>query len=418
MSTLAQRGGTPVRTKPFSDWPLSGDAERQNLLKALDSGVWSSPEGGPFVRAFEEGFASLHGTSRAVAVTNGTISLVLSLRALGIGAGDEVIVPPYTFLATATAVLEVNALPIFVDVDPETFCIDPDAVEAAITERTKAIIPVHLGGQPADMDRLTAIARKHGLAIIEDAAHAHGSIWDGKPVGGIGDLGSFSMQASKNLNSGEGGVVTSQSEELAERVVSLRNCGRVKGGVWYEHRILGGNFRLTEFQAAVLVAQLDRYPAQLARRNANGQYLNAGLAEIDGIRPQKRDARTDVHAHHLYSFRYSADAFDGLTRREFTGALQAEGIPAGPGYPVPLNQQPLFTEQQFDTRATGYDPTYGPTRFDRLDLPHCQTVCDEVVWIPQTALLGDEQDMNDIVTAVQKIRDAVTRDGRSAALRD
>ncbi|MGI8483438.1 MAG: DegT/DnrJ/EryC1/StrS family aminotransferase [Thermomicrobiales bacterium] len=414
MVALAKQGGLPIRTKPFSDWPVYGKRERENLLEALESGIWSSPEGGPFVTAFEQGFAHLQGTSRAVAVTNGTVSLVLSLRALGIGAGDEVIVPPYTFLATATAVLEVNALPIFADVDPDTYCIDPDAVGAAITERTKAIIPVHLGGQPADMDRLATIARKHGLAIIEDAAHAHGSIWDGKPVGSMGDLGSFSMQASKNLNSGEGGAVVSNNDDLAERVISLRNCGRVKGGVWYEHREFGGNFRLTEFQAAVLVAQLERYPAQLARRNANGQYLNAGLAEIDGILPQKRDPRTDIHAHHLYSFRYDADAFHGLSRADFTEALRAEGIPAGTGYPMPLNKQPIFTEQHFDVRATGYNPAYAPTQYDRLDLPNCQTACDDVVWIPQTVLLGDERDMNDVVAAVQKVHDAVEKDGRRA----
>ena len=411
---LAKLGGAPVRTMPFPEWPVYGDTERENLLQALDSGQWSSPEGGRFVRAFEAQFADLHQVARAVAVTNGTVSLVLSLRALGIGAGDEVIVPPYTFLSTATSVLEVNALPIFVDVDPHTFCIDPNAVEAAITSRTKAIIPVHVGGQPADMDRLMEIARKHGLAVIEDAAHAHGAVWNGKPVGSWGDIGSFSMQASKNLTSGEGGAITTNNDDLAERIISLRNCGRVKGGAWYEHKILAGNFRVTEFQAAVLAAQLERYPDQLARRNANGLYLNAGLAEVEGITPQARDARTETHAHHLYSFRYDAAAFQGLSRADFCATMQAEGIPVGPGYPLPLNTQPLFTEQAFDRIATGYDPGYAPTQFERLDLPNCQAICDDVVWISQSVLLGNERDMDDIVTAVQKVREAVDRNGPGA----
>jgi len=418
MTVLANNGGAPIRTRPFADWPIFGDAERSNLLEALDSGVWSEPAGGPFVQRFERSFAELHDVRRGVAVTNGTISLVLALRALGIGSGDEIIVPPYTFLSTGTAVLEVNALPIFVDIDPDTWCIDPDAVETAITSRTKAVIPVHLGGHPADMDRLTEIARRHGLKIIEDAAHAHGSVWNGRPVGGWGDIGSFSLQASKNLTGGEGGIVTTNDEALADLVTSLRNCGRVKGGVWYEHRNFGGNFRLTEFQAAVLVAQMERYGAQLARRDLNGRYLNSGLAEIDGIQPQKRDSHTDVHAHHLYGFRYEAAAFDGVAREEFATLLRAEGIPAGPGYPIPLNLQPIFVDRAFDVQATRFDPNYAPTQFERLELPVSQIICDKVIWIPQTVLLGDENDMNDVVQAVQKIQQEISRRGRAAVLSD
>jgi dTDP-4-amino-4,6-dideoxygalactose transaminase len=410
-TTLARRGGTPVRTKPFPTWPQFGDIERENLLAVLDSGVWSEPAGGSFVQQFERGFAQVSGATHGIAVMNGTVSLMLTLRAMGVGSGDEVIVPAYTFLATASTVLEVNALPVFADIDPETYCLDPDAVEAAITPRTKAIIPVHLGGHPADMDRLCAIAARHGLRIIEDAAHAHGAVWNGKPVGSWGDAGSFSMQASKNVNSGEGGIVTTNDPELADVVTSLRNCGRVKGGVWYEHWRLGGNYRITEFQAAVLVGQLTRFEAQRAQRDANGRFLNAGLAEIEGIQPQRRDPRTEIHGHHLYGFRYDASAFQGLTRAAFVEALRAEGIPCGPGYSVPLNRQPLFTERAFDVRATGWDPNHAPTRFESLDLPSTQVICDEVVMMPQSVLLGDERDMEDIVTAVQKIRAAVDRDG-------
>ena len=411
---LAVHGGMPVRTRAFPGWPEHGDAERTNVLRVLDSGVWSEPGGGPFVQAFEREFAALHEAAHGVAVMNGSVSLTLTLRAMGIGAGDEVIVPAYTFLATASSVLEVNALPIFVDIDPSTFCIDPDAVEAAVTPRTRAIVPVHLGGHPADMDRLGEIGRRHGLRIIEDAAHAHGAVWNGRPVGSWGDVGSFSMQASKNLTGGEGGIVVTNDTELADGITSFRNCGRERGGVWYEHVRLGGNYRMTEFQAAVLVGQMTRFCEQRARRDANGRILNAGLAEIEGIRPQRRDPRTGVHGYHLYSFRYDASAFDGLSREDFLAALKAEGIPCGPGYPVPLNRQPLFANRAFDLRATGYDPGYMPTRFDTLDLPVTEAVCSEGVFVPQSALLGGEDDMADVVAAVRKIRCAVDRLGRGA----
>jgi dTDP-4-amino-4,6-dideoxygalactose transaminase len=409
--------GTPVRTAPFPAWPIFGDPERDYLTQALDSGIWSEPAGGPFITGFEQDFATLAGARRGVAVTNGSIALMLCLRALGIGAGDEVIVPAYTFLATATAVLEANALPVFVDVDPGTYCIDPGAVEAAITSRTKAIIPVHLGGHPVDMDRVQDIADRHGLALIEDAAHAHGAIWHDQPAGSMGVFGCFSMQASKNLTGGEGGIVTTQDDTLAETIRSLRNCGRVQGGAWYEHHLMGGNYRLSEFHAAVLQAQLERYPAQLARRDTNGRYLDAGLAEIDGITPQALDPRTTVHARHLYSFRVEGAAFDGLSRDAFVALLQAEGIPCSSGYAIPLDRQPVFANRAFDVKATGWDASYGPTRYGELHLPVTATICDEIVWIPQNVLLGEETDMDDVVAAVEKIRHAIDRSG-SAVLGD
>lgn len=403
--------GTPIRTAPFPTWPIFGEPEHDNLRTALESGIWSDPDGGPFVTAFEQGFAALSGTRRGVAVTNGSTALTLAMRALGIGAGDEVIVPAYTFIATATAVLEANALPVFADIDPGTYCIDPAAVEHLITSRTKAIIPVHLGGHPADMDRLQEIATRHGLAIIEDAAHAHGAAWNDRPAGSMGTFGCFSMQASKNLTGGEGGIVTTQDDTLAEAIRSLRNCGRIQGGEWFEHHLMGGNHRLSEFHAAVLLAQLDRYPAQLARRDANGRYLDAGLAEIDGIIPQALDPRTSLHARHLYSFRVDQAAFDGLTRDDFVRLLQAEGIPSSSGYVIPLDRQPVFASRTFDTNATGWTASNNLTRYGNAHLPVTQLICDEVVWIPQNVLLGAEADMDDIVAAVEKIRDVVDRRG-------
>ncbi|MGC4106699.1 MAG: DegT/DnrJ/EryC1/StrS family aminotransferase [Thermomicrobiales bacterium] len=411
---LAVHGGAPVREKAFPAWPQFGEEEHANLLQVLDSGEWSEPGGGAFVQTFERAFADLHGVAHGVAVMNGSVSLTLILRAMGIGSGDEVIVPAYTFLATATAVLEVNALPIFVDIDPGTWCISPDAVEAAITPRTRAIIPVHLGGHPADMDRLCEIARRHGVRLIEDAAHAHGAVWNGRPVGSWGEVGSFSMQASKNLTGGEGGIVVTNDPEMAELITSFRNCGRQKDGIWYEHVRLGGNYRMTEFQAAILTAQMTRFDEQRMRRDANGRILNAGLAEIDGIRPQRRDPRTSIHGNHLYWFRYDRAAFDGLSRELFLDALKAEGVPCSPGYPVPLNRQPLFVNRAFDTRATSYDPDYAPTRFGALDLPVTEAICNEVVMLPQSLLLGDAADMDDVIAAVRKIQRAVNRQGAAS----
>ena len=396
---------SPVRTSPYPSWPQYGPEELAGLTDVLESGIWSDANG-PAVQAVEAAYAEFVQAEHAVAVTNGTVAIVLALRALGIGAGDEVIVPPYTFLATATAVLEVNALPVFVDIDPDTWCIDPDAVEAAITERTRAIIPVHLGGHPADLDRLQDIATRHGLSVIEDCAHAHGSIWKDRRVGSIGDLGTWSFQASKNLNCGEGGMVTTKNAELAETIESLRNCGRKKGGLWYAHYIMSGNFRLTEWQSTVLHCQLNRYPDQLALRDSNGKYLDSQLSQIEGIAPLKRDSRTTVHAYHLYQFRYDAEAFGGLEKSEFITRVRAEGIPVTAGYPLPLYKQPLFFEHQFDTKAIGYDPSYRPTQFETLNLPVCESACANGVWIPQTVLLENQAGMNDIVEAIHKVQSA------------
>jgi dTDP-4-amino-4,6-dideoxygalactose transaminase len=407
-TTSPETSTTPVRTTPFPSWPQWGSEELAGLTNVLESGIWGDANG-PVVRALEADYAAFVQADHALACSNGTVAIVLALRALGIGSGDEVIVPPYTFLATATAVLEVNALPIFADIDPNTWCIDPAAVEAAITERTRAIIAVHFGGHPADLDALKQIATRHGVALIEDCAHAHGAMWNNHRVGAIGDMGTWSFQASKNLTCGEGGMVTTNNPELAETIESLRNCGRSKNGVWYAHYIMSGNFRLTEWQSTILQEQLRRYPPQLERRNANGLLLDAALGEIEGITPVQRDPRCTMHTYHVYQFRFDQAGFDNLSRDEFVQRMQAEGIPLSAGYPLPLNKQPVFLNRAFDLKATGYDPDYAPTRFQSLDLPVCQDACETAVWIGQNVLLGDEQDMQDIVTAVRKVRDSARR---------
>lgn len=405
MSTLASLGGTPVRTRPFPTWPVYDEQEIQGLHQALENGVWSSADG-PNKQRFEQQFAAFHGAKHAVGVTNGTISIELALQALGIGSGDEVIVPPYTFLATASAVLKVNATPIFADIDPNTYCIDPGAVEAAITSRTRAVICVHLGGHPSAMDELLALKQKYGIAIVEDAAHAHGAAYRGRKVGAIGDFGSFSFQASKNMTAGEGGAVLTNDNELAARVRSLHNCGRAPEGQWYEHYDLGGNYRLGEFQCALLLAQLTRLPEQTARREANAAYLDRELLRIEGIRPVGRTEDCTTHACHLYLFRYDLTAFGELSRDEFVRAMRAEGIPTSPGYPIPLYKQPLFARRRFDSRAIGYNSNYGPTQYNRLHLPNVERICQETVWFAQNVLLAERDDMDDILAAIGKIQQA------------
>ena len=317
-----------------------------------------------------------------------------------IGAGDEVIVPPYTFIATASAVVEANATPVFVDIDRQTFNLDPAQIERAITPRTRAIIPVHLGGLPCDMDAIMSIAKQHNLTVIEDAAHAHGSEYKGRRAGSLGHLASFSFQSSKNLTSGEGGIITTRDDALADACRSIHNCGRLSGGAggpWYEHHVIAGNYRLGEFQGAILNCQLDRLDEQTDRRDANGKYLDRELAKIPGITPQRRDEFATRNAHHLYLFRYDARVF-GFPRDRFLAALNAEGIAVETGYSIPLYKQPLFAKRNFGP--------YAGCRGDYRDvaLPNVETLCgDEGAWLTHNVLLGSRDDMDDIIAAVRKI---------------
>ncbi len=410
MDRLAIDGGKPVRVTPYPAWPVFDELEKSGLMLALEGSMWGGARGAPLGAELQSRFAAYHQAGYGIAVANGTVSLEIALAALGIGAGDEVIVPPYTFISTASAVLKVNALPVFVDIDPETYCIDPAAAEAAINPRTRCIIPVHFAGHPADMDRLLDLQKRFGIAIVEDAAHAHGAEWKGHKVGALGEFGSFSFQNSKNMTCGEGGMLLTNDRALAEKADSLHTCGRLPGGAWYEHALLGGNYRLTEFQSAILLAQLSRLPAQIQQREENAALLDHELVQIPGIRPLGRDPRCTVHAHHLYMFRYDKSAFAGMSLSAFAAALCAEGIPASTGYPMPLNHQPLFTQRAFDLRATDYDPSNPRTQFENLELPVAERVCRETIWLPQNLLLGSKEDVLDVVAAIDKIQRASCTD--------
>jgi dTDP-4-amino-4,6-dideoxygalactose transaminase len=399
---LAIEGGTPVRDvarAPWPAWPIYDAEEERALLAVLQSGKWWGVEGEEG-RRFEQEFAAYQQAKFALVCTNGTAALEIALRALDIGCGDEVIVPPYTFVATASAALAVGATPIFADILPDTLNIDPAQIEAAITPRTRAIIPVHVAGRPADMDAILEIAHRRHLAVIEDAAQAHGSEWKGTRVGALGHFGTFSFQASKNLNAGEGGMVVSNDERLADAAWSVINVGRIRGGHRYAHQVLGGNFRMTEFQSAVLRTQLRRLPEQTARRTANALYLRQLLAAIPGISLPLDDPRITAHAYHLFTFRVDAERMEALNYPGFIEALNAEGIPCSDGY-VPLYREGLFGRK---TRREGRWCQAGPMfDYTMLHLPVCEQICGDTIWLPQTLLLAERADMEDIAAALRKI---------------
>jgi dTDP-4-amino-4,6-dideoxygalactose transaminase len=398
-NTLALFGGNPIRTRPFPQWPIVGKEEEKRLLRVLRSGKWGRLHGDE-VAEFEKRFAAMHGCKHAIAVCNGTVSLRIALLAAGIQADDEVIVPPYTFVSTATAVIEANAIPVFADVDLETFNLDPNAVRRAITPRTRAIIPVHFAGQIADMRALNEIARKHNLTVIEDAAHAHAARYENRSAGSLGDFGSFSFQSSKNLTSGEGGIITTNSDELAAACRSIHSCGRVEGGVWYEHHRIAGNYRLTEFQGAVLNAQLNRLEKQTAARDQNGQRLAARLSQIPGLHPQRRLPEITRHSYHLFMMRLDPKEF-GAPRGGVIKALQAEGIPCSAGYGYSLPQQPLFKNKAFGP----YLPKSRAKRnFEKARVPNSDLLCrEQCIWFEQSMFLGRASDVDDIARAFEKI---------------
>ena len=398
-------GGPPVRKAAFPEWPVFDSTEEQALTGTLRSGKWGRG-GGTKVEQFEKAYAKLMGAQGCLAAANGTSALLIALNALGIGPGDEVIVPPYTFVATINVILQVHALPVFVDTDPDTFQIDARKIEARITPRTAAIIPVHMGGYPANLETILAVAGKHNLPVIEDAAQAHMAEWGGRKVGTLGRLGCFSFQASKNLNSGEGGAILSNDGDLIEKCYAFHNNSRGRRGTGsdFSYREHGLNLRLTEFQAALLLAQMSRLEAQTDRRQENANYLTTLFKEIPGISPAKLYPKATRSAYHLYMFRYDAREFGNLPRAKFLKALAAEGIPASSGY-SPLNREP-FLKNTLESR--GYQRIYPAAEIrgwmDANQCPANDRLCKEAVWFTQTMLLGPRSDMDDIARAIRKIK--------------
>ncbi|MEN6356597.1 MAG: DegT/DnrJ/EryC1/StrS family aminotransferase [Armatimonadota bacterium] len=398
MSELAIFGAEKSCNCQWPSWPVHGDEERTALLEVLESGKWWY---GEKVKEFESKYAGFQNAKFGVTATSGTTALEAALDALGIGAGDEVIVPPYTFMATASAVLRVNAIPIFADIEPDTFCIDPEDVKRKVTDKTKAIIPVHLGGYVADMDRLWKIAREHDLYLIEDACHAWGSQWKGKGVGAIGHCGVFSFQASKNINSAEGGIMLTDDERIADACRSITNCGRSKTGAWYEHHVIGSNLRLTEFQAAILLAQLTRLESQIIKRMQSVQIIEDVLNDAPGIRLTRHDNRMTRRSYHFYPFRLDMS----ISRARFIEACEAEGIQLSPGYTTPLYKNTMFRQEKEGSANCPFSCPYYGRKIDYsiVKCPVCEEVCNDTCWIPQTMLLADEKNVLALANGIRKV---------------
>jgi len=401
MLELALFGGNKTKQKPFPLWPHYDDNERRALNEVLESRVWWRTPGTKTLE-FEKAFAEYHGARHGIAVTNGTAALEVTMAAADIGPGDEVIVPNFTFIATASAVLFANALPVLVDVDPGTYSLDPELTEAAITPRTKAIIAVHMGGHPADLDRLSQLAQKHGLHLIEDSAHAHGSEWRGRKIGIFGKAGTFSFQSSKLMTAGEGGIIISNDDTFERQARSVHDCGRMPGEWFYSHFIYGSNYRLSEWQGAILKVQLDRLEEQTLHRHRNGRLLDKLFAEIPGITPQKCDPRCTRNGQYAYIFHVDARQFAGISTENFIAALNSEGIPTQASYP-PLHELDCFRNGEYRKCLSGAQATE-KHEFLQQRFPHTQRAAWETVWIPQFALLGDEQDSHEIAEAIGKIQ--------------
>ncbi len=402
---LAALGGKPVRTAAFPGWPVIDKNDREAWRKVLEEGRWCRLDG-QYCNTFERAYAELTGTKHCIATANGTSALFTALNALGVGPGDEVIVPPYTFVATINVVLLQHALPVFVDTDRETSQIDARKIEAAVTPRTRCIIPVHIGGNAADLDVVLTIGKKHSIPVLEDACQAHLGEWRRKKLGSWGAAGCFSFQASKNLNCGEGGAVITNDDQLAERCYAFHNNGRVRRGGYQVGPAQGGaNLRLTEFQAALILQQMTRLEEQSKRRDENGAYLTKMLQEIPGVQPAKSYPGCTRNAYHLYMFRYDTEAFGGAPRAKFLKALRAEGIPASGGY-TPLNKEPFLKEL---LASRHFQAIFGAERlkayWERNQTPENDRLCEEAVWLGQTVLLAGRADMEQIAAAVRKIRD-------------
>ena len=416
MSKLALFGGTPVRDAehPIAvPWPRFDERERAGLLAVLESRAWGGyPEPSPRAAEFAAAFAAYHDAAYGICCTNGSVTLEVALQALDLEAGDEVIVPTLTWIATGVAPIHLNAVPVFVDVDPDTYCMDPAQVEAAITPRTRGIILVHLGSQIADLDRLLEITRRHDLFLIEDCAHAHGGEWRGRGVGSHGDFGSFSFQVSKLMTSGEGGAVITSDEGLAARAHSVVDCGRqdaqgcgLKG---FSPRLLGVNSRITEFQAAILLGQLARLAEDTRRREEAIAHLQAGLAEIGGLTPLPRDERITARSAYQLLLKYDRDAFGGVHRHKVLEALAAEGVECDGPFYVPMHLHPLMHAESRHwphLRERYGDGIKAPETQAKLSFPVAHhAAAEEAVWLHYPYLMGERADLDALLEAVAKVK--------------
>ena len=400
-SDLAILGGAPLRDRPFTRWPVFDEAERAQLEDVLTAANWGGfPSPNRKAKEFAAAFAEFHGARYAIPTTSGTSALEVALKALGVGPGDEVIVPAITFAATPYAAVACMARPVFADVSATNACIDAASVERLITRRTKAIIPVHYGGSLADLDALGQISRAHSIPLVEDCAHVPGAQWRGRGVGTHGTLGCFSFQTTKPMTAGEGGMITVNDPSLEQRCQSLINCGRRRPGDDFEGPVMGANYRMTEWQCGILLAQLGRLPDQIERKTANAAMLREGLARIAGLRPIARDARVTREVIYMFIFLVDEKAL-GVSRNRFVRAMRAEGIPCGVG------NDPVYRSALFPRQAAAYRRACelaGASPDEAINCPVAERMFEhEMVAIPHECLLGDDRDIGDMVAAAMKV---------------
>jgi perosamine synthetase len=398
-------GGTPVHSGGWPRWPEWRESWEPSILQVLRSGQWYRGSGEQ-VQKFEAAYAQLLGAKRCLATASGTTALIVAMHVLGVDAGDEVIVSPFTFIASYNAILFHKALPVLADTNPATLTIDPASIESRVTDRTRAVMPVHIYGMPCDMDPILAAAKTRGLAVVEDACQAWLAEYKGRMCGTIGDLGCFSFQNSKHLPSGEGGAITGNSDDLLDRASSFHDCGRPYGAFKgpRPNFTRGGNFRMQHFQAAMLLQQLDKLRDETGRRRANAERLTGTLSRIPGIRPARLPENSQA-VWHLYPFRYEQEKFQGLPREKFLKAMRAEGIPCSTGY----------QEQYFDglldeaIASRGFTRLFSAARLKRYresfeELKGNRDVCATTVAIAQNLLLAPSGDIDHIGEAIRKIQ--------------
>ncbi|MFH1570533.1 MAG: DegT/DnrJ/EryC1/StrS family aminotransferase, partial [Gemmatimonadota bacterium] len=405
MGKLALYGGNPVFAKPLQpQWPQFDGRDERALLEVFRSGSWwrgGTIEGqaASACGRFERAFAAYHGAHAGLACCNGTIALELALRAVGVRAGDEVVVPALSFVVSASACLPLGAVPVFADCDPVTLQPDPAAIEAALSPRTAAIVIVHFGGYPADLDGIPRLARRHGLALIEDSAHGQGSQWRVRGVGTYGDYGTFSFQQFKGLTCGEGGLVLCRSRDHWHRAYRYHNLGRLEDQGLYDFHEPSSNYRLTDLQGALLNPQLARLKRQIPRKMRGAAYLSAAFRKLGGLEPLPDDPRITRRGYYYYLLQYDREAFAGMGRERLRQALAAEGVPLGQAYGRAIHQTPLFAAMKQPRRYAGAQ--YRKTRCPAAERAAAETVCT----LLHPLLLSDRATLARIVEAVAKVKE-------------
>lgn len=401
MSKLALHGGSAAAADfRMPEWPIVTTEDKVAVLEALESRQWCL---GPKLHAFMAAMAKYHDARYCVATTNGTTALQLALRAAGVKAGDEVIAPAVTFIATVSAIAEIGAVPVFADVEPDTFQLSAQSVESLITPRTTAVLGVHYGGYPFDLDALRRVCKRHRLLLLEDCAHAQGTEWKGRKVGAIGDAGAMSLQASKGMALGEGGVVFTDSDDIYNRAWLIHNIGRTSIQTGLGHHVLSSNYRMHEIQAALGLSVLKRLPREVELRHRNGEWLAEQLNGIGGMEALPRDKRITRHGYYYFLLRYDAEKVGGVSRDRFLEALHAEGVPCGAGYGIPQYKNTAFEPDRVRDLLPHVRklPAY-----HKLFLPVAERVCAEVqITLPHPVLMAPRRDLKKLVSAFAKVKE-------------